>query len=367
MIKAIYHKIKMKEQLNDFELEVPFDFSTDLYRDINQKLFTVYLQYNNNPSNIFDNFYINKISRNVENIEGFKVPTYTICFNNDKSIMFGAHAIMECIAHILEKECYNINDNRIYLPYDLPLKIAEYNGLNFKDKAWLIDLCEYSLMFFNPSEVFMYLLQCIRDEEYIPVNSNEFYNYMKEHISVPDQTIEEFYLHEKNELLANINGVFVSELYDGYKKWLNAIIENGYSFKKNNELFFSKLLSCDPNKFLYDSIVKMGMPPIFNQDGKMFIRNSDFDVDSGNFLSRAIYSVFQTLSYGKESCILKEACLMTNEMRDKKININDNCDFEPWERIKIENEELCPFCAVWQTFGLSKIRLVIRSRNGTLE
>jgi hypothetical protein len=356
LIKSFYHKIKNKEQLHEFDLNVPFDFSSDKYRDINTKLFSTYLQYYSNKEKEFDNFSINNIVPEIINIDGFKVQTFTIIFNNNKNIKLGAHSFFESISHILQKECYKKTDRKIYLPYDLPEKIAGCYSKIFSDKKYLIDLCEYSLMFFNPCEVFMNILEGLRSNSYTPKNTEDFYEYMKNQVSLSDCSVEDFFSRNKDELIGNINGVFTSELYDGFKKWLIGIVEKGYNLKLEKKLVFSKLLSYNPHNFLHNTIKEVGMPPTFNQDGKMFIRNNISDIDSWNFLARAITSVFETIITGKKECMLKEACLVSNEIREKQIEMNENCDNEPWK--KITEEELCPYCAVWKTFGLSKMNII---------
>jgi hypothetical protein len=353
LIKSFYHHIEKMRQLQNYDLYVPFDFSNDSFRDTNSKLFRTYLQYFDDKDYILDHFDINGIVSRVESINGFNVQTFTINYNDDKKIKLGTHAIFESISHILQKECYKICDNKIHLPYDLPMLIADKYSNVFKDRKYLIDLCEYSLMFYNSGEVFMDILTGIKKDNYTPKDSNEFYEYMKKQVILGDETIESFFKKEKNELVSNIKGVFVSELYEGYRKWLIDIIEKGYDLKAEKNLIFSKILSYNPTRFLKDTILDIGMPPTFNQDGKMFIKNSLFDVESWNYLARAITSVFETIIAGKNNCLLKEACLISNELQDKQILITNDCDNEPWK--KINEEELCPYCAVWKTFGLNRM------------
>jgi hypothetical protein len=357
LIKSFYQTIKMNQQLHDYDLKIPFDYSNDYYRETNTRLFRTYLQYYDNQNKKFDKFIINEYTPKIENINGFKVQTSIFKFNDNEEIKLGAHAIFESISHILQKECYKIKDAYVYMPYDLPEKIAESYSVIFKNKAYLIDLCEYSLMFFNPCEVFMNILTGIKNDNYMPKNTDELYEYMKCQVNFGNESVESFLEKEKEELISNINGVFVSELYYGFKKWLFSIIESGYNLKIEKKLIFSKILSYNPTDFLHDTIIKIGMPPTFNQDGKMFIRNSIFDIDSWVYLAKAIYSVFETIMAGKTDCMLKEACLISNELRDKKINITDDCNNMPWK--KINEEDLCPYCAVWKTFGLSNMNIIV--------
>jgi hypothetical protein len=357
LIKAFYQAIKMSQQLHDYDLKIPFNYSNDYYREINARLFRTYLQYYDKQNNRFDKFVINECTPIIENINGFKVQTFIFKFNGDKEIRLGAHAFFESISHLLQKECYKIKDTCVYMPYDLPEKIAENYSVIFQNKAYLIDLCEYSLMFFNPCEVFMNILTGIKNDNYIPKNTDELYGYMKYQVNFENESVEAFLEKEKEELISNINGVFVSELYCGFKKWLVSIVESGYNLKIEKKLIFSKILSYNPTDFLRDTIIKIGMPPTFNQDGKMFIRNSVFDIDAWVYLAKATYSVFETIMAGKTDCMLKEACLISNELRDKKIHITDDCDNMPWK--KINEEELCPYCAVWKTFGLSNMNIIV--------
>jgi hypothetical protein len=49
--------------------------------------------------------------------------------------------------------------------------------------------------------------------------------------------------------------------------------------------------------------------------------------------------------------------LISNELHDKKIVITNDCDNMPWKKIK--EDELCPYCAVWKTFGLSHMNMIV--------
>jgi len=361
LIKSVYHNVKIYEQLRLHDINIPFDFSPDKFRHINNKLFCSYLQYYNDKDYIFDDFIIDKITPECINIEGYNVHVFNVMFNDSKKIRFGAHAIFESISYVLENDRYGKLDGRTYLPYDLPEKIAIFYSPIFHHKRNLIDLCEYSLMFYNSAEVFMDILTGLQKDNFNPSSTKEFYDYMKTQVSLRTETLESFFENEKNELISQLNGVFVSELYDGFKKWIISTIDNGFDLKTRKKLMFSSLLSCDPTYFLKNSIMEIGMPPIFNQDGKMFIRNSLFDINSWSYLTRAISSVFETIVYGKTSCSLKEACLFSNEMREEQMNVNQYCDLEPWK--KKDEDNLCPYCAVWKTFGLQKMNCVVETKH----
>jgi hypothetical protein len=355
VIKSMYHNVKDLENKGNFYLNVPFDFSADKFRETNNKLFRNYLGYVKTLK--VDNIIIEKVIESVTDVNGYKLKTYKVQYNKTETVNFGAHALIESICQILQKRCYNLTVAKKYLPYDLPELVAiHYCNFFEKNQAAIIDLCEYSLMFYNSAEIFMYLLEELKKDSYIPQSTGDFYNYMYQKIQPEGESIESLFDKSITLLKEDIQGVFTSELYDGFKKWIFNVLDNAIILRKNNKLVFSILLKSNPTNFLMRSIINIGMPPTFNQEGQMFVKNEAIEISDWVYLARAVSEVFSTLIYGNKECGFKEACMSANDARNKKININEYCDNEPWK--KINETELCPYCQVWKTFGLSNMKIV---------
>ena len=126
-----------------------------------------YLQYTN--TKLLKSNIIKKIQEQSEDIfdsdlcDFMKIYTYELFFTNGRSCKFGAHAIMEGICQLLQKQIYHIETQKLQIPYDLSYSIwcqclpSEKNNLTA-----FLDLSEASLMFFNPAEIFITTVDAIR-------------------------------------------------------------------------------------------------------------------------------------------------------------------------------------------------------------
>ena len=360
LIKAMYHKIKELFANNITKLLLPINFFDDLYRDVNISLFKHYLKYESKK--IVNSFQINTVNEVVEVVEGINVNTYIISFNNNESIYFGAHAILESICHILEKYLYKINSKEIILPYYLSEYVANfYSEVFINHIDYVLDLCEYSLMFYNPAEIFIYILKVLKnDKRYKPIDNEDFRQYM---FSILEQNnnfkMKSLFKKNKIDLLGEINGTFTSNLYGYFKQWLITTIETGYNYKNTNNLLFSKILNYNPKHFFNETVPILGMPLTFNQEGKFYVVDvNNMHVDSA-YLARALSEVYDTIIYNKRECSLMESCKFANTIKNKKIKITDYCKYAPWKNfINDRNAEICGYCQVWNTLGLSPIEIL---------
>ena len=361
LIKATYHKIKERKSAGNTELHIPISFFDDEFRDINNNLFENYLKYTDDDEE-YDQITVDRVELINVNVENMNVKTYKIHFNGDRETFFGAHAIFESTCHILEKKCYNLTPPKLKIPYDMAEKICVFYSEYFAEhKDYILDLCEYSLMFFNSAEVFVMILEAFKnDADYFPGNSNDFYDYMFKIVQPTGKyNVETFFEKQKNELVADVRGVFKSELYAEFHEWVIETIEKGFCFKRDNKFIFSRIYKCNPTGFLCYAIPGIGMPATYNQEGQIFTANKNFNVSKCIYLSRAVSEVFDNIIFGKRKCGLKEACIFANSVTGNRINITEFCDEEPWKNFPAdENAELCGFCQVWKTLGLSNIKIV---------
>ena len=360
LIKAMYHKIKMQLANNNTKLTIPINFSDDSYRDTNISLFKHYLKYENKL--IVNSFKINNVIEVIEVIEKMKIKTYKINYNNQESIFFGAHAIMESICHILEKYLYEINSKEIILPYDLSEYVAKfYSEIFINHIDYVLDLCEYSLMFYNPAEAFINILNALKNEKsYKPIDIDDFRRYLFKTIKPNKKyTITSLLRENRIRLLNEISGVFTSDLYEYFRQWLITTIDKGYNYKNENIFVFSKIINYKPKQFFNETIPILGMPLIFNQEGQFYVTDvNNMHVDSA-YLARSLSEVYDTIINGNRKCHLKESCMFANSIKDTQINVTDYCDYAPWKNFSSDqNIEICGYCQVWRTLGLSKIEIL---------
>ena len=117
---------------------------------------------------------------------------------------------------------------------------------------------------------------------------------------------------------------------------------------------------------MFDSFNILGIPPVYNDDGAIYIRGI---MEEKNdicrpipyvcfFSAQWIIAVYEYLRKYNPGCNhdLKEACYHINEStKDIVYEIDEKCDSAPWEKNDIT--KMCPFAAVWKTFGLSNMQV----------
>lgn len=377
-IKYVYHHVKSKEAANDFILCRPVEF--DSATKINCQLFGHYLQYQDETIELNDSIIVTNIE--TEEVQGgnykglnYKVKEYKVTLSNGSAYMLGAHAINECICHLLEKKVYNLTSKKI-IPYDLALLVWQYY---FKDNqklrdniTALLDLMEFSLQFFNPAEIFIETLNRMTGKtEPKIVYSQDFYNLlMRIWNSSSNEKSLDIYNNSMKVLINDINGTLVSEIYDSYRKWLLQVLKDANEYRMNKNPVFSPLynsLNKDNAKtFLHDTFTKLGVPPIFNDDGVIYIKDIMEEKKGickpipyiSFFAAQGIIAVYEYLRSLNCGCNqdLKEACNHINESTNYTVyEIDEKCDSSPWEKNDLTKP--CPFAAVWKTFGLSNMQV----------
>ena len=164
-----------------------------------QQTFEVPYIYDNNKDNIRLNEQVQKVTlgdwdTNIETldnvnvfVEDFKlefgkeqnlpsIPTVCIQANEDDIISFGASAIKESIAYIMERCCYKEYEESDEFPYSSAEKVASSIFPEFGQRILnVLALADCSLMFSNPGHIFVDMLYQFRDKKYNPEKAQDIY------------------------------------------------------------------------------------------------------------------------------------------------------------------------------------------------
>lgn len=368
-IKDLYALVKYKKIQGDYNLIIPINEFSNSITLVNKKLINAYLFPEETE---IENQTIEDIIPYFE--EGIKlgssrfdVTQYKVYFN-DYHINFGAQAIYEGICHILESKIYNITINKFKAPYDLTYLIWKYyipsEPVNYKA---ILDLSEFSLMFYNPSEIFINTLERIKNGEIFIVDNfyESLFNYWK---SDSEENPNELFNKQYEACVNDINGVLKSEIYKEYKEWLLQELEIGSLFRVYKQPLFSKLLNfCECTKqektlwIQKQFFENIGYPPVFNDEGEVYFDKCTPEKANSMFYSQAIFNVYNCLVNGEVECELKENCLHINE-NNPNFEIDENCESSPWKR-QIKDDYFCPFIAVLKTWGLLDMNIQRESKS----
>lgn len=113
-----------------------------------------------------------------QNLPSIKV----VCIqaNGDDYVSFGASAIKESIAYIMERSCCMEYDKSDDFPYSSAEKVASAIYPEFGQRTLnVLALADCSLMFSNPGHVFVRMLYQFKEKQYNPEKAQDIYSQLE--------------------------------------------------------------------------------------------------------------------------------------------------------------------------------------------
>ena len=288
----------------------------------------------------------------------FKDLTYVYLKLRNKKIQFGARAIMESMAYLLEKQIAPGGSS----VYEYPYCSAEFITLKVypefaEDPLNILALCDLSLLFSNPAVIFVNTLKEFKESHYIPDKAEDLYDF--------------FYKRpcsQMNKECSLINGLFnlgqtVRKCLKTYLnhpsfKAFHNIIDNliicGLDYRINHPTFILDIARS--GNALYNNQMRLlfnrtGSPIIKDCNEEYFIINScSFSNDDLQFFP-AIEQIFNLLSKGDDCCNMICWCQQSTH---NKVIVDDRCINAPWERCT--DTYLCPYGTLWKHWNLPGYR-----------
>lgn len=333
-------------------IKVPIKLDEFENAETNHDLFSLYRGDNNE-------IYLHKIlSMEIHTKPNGLIETYEnageiivyIKTNKEESIEYrlGALGIMESMAHLIETHIYPQNEGIYHLPYNICEIVAEelYPQL-LSCKANLVALCDVSLMYYHPGEIFYCLLVKMKSDCFIPKNIEDIYEYAYKTIG-PEYLPIFADCHTRSK--ENINELFkINSLHEGLNKWANDLFDQASYIRTNNKIFISKIMELETEEaiqYALDLMSKFGIPLLIDKRGNTYngVNKKYIDVDLTIF--RAVYALYYIFSDFEFGCNMQTIC---SNIPGKKI-IDERCKLRPWE--KCSDKELCPFAQLWKKWGL---------------
>jgi hypothetical protein len=337
-------------------IEIPIDISgisnLDLAKDLNS-LFIGDSHECLNCTNI----------RSIDNepnglIKGFENSSYvTINFDSGKNYHFGVIAIKETMAYIIEKKLFPHCIKSPNIPYLLGKMVVEYiyPVLNTSDDN-IVALCDASLMYDNPAEIFYSSLQLMKDEKLYFDTPNMVYDFIFNNVKYEKgKDVNWRYDKAKGELLRTLPNIFGHDNYFSKEcEWLVSVINDSYSIRVSKPYFIIDILNEKEGlSTLVNYMEKIGLPLIFNEKDEAAVFDKEGFKDKVDFgLFRAFFEIFDILKTDIVGGNFHYQCNLYNFCKTAKENLTDNyCKLSPWE--KVHSDKLCPFAKLWHRWGLS--------------
>lgn len=267
---------------------------------------------------------------------------------------FGALAIVENMAYIIESECYSNCEPSPDLPYKAAEKLVELVHPGFgHDRLNILALCDSSLQVFHPGEFFYETLLKIKCNNVLFNKPEDVYDYCK-------TTSPSFDFHGATDFTSLINqqadiaisqikGYFNDPSFDPIKNWLENMIKSAINHRLTNPTFPLDIARGKKLKVnvAFDKFFKnIGTPLMTNDSGETYLHDSKNKAPSLNYpLIWAIEQIHNVFWGYQTNCELKDVCNAGSLTTDSR------CDNAPWSRVN--DKDLCPFAIIWRHWKLT--------------
>lgn len=294
-----------------------------------------------------------------EMINLFEVTAYLEDLTTDykDSYHIGALAIMESMAHVIENFLYEKKDDIQSFPYDIVSMLVEYILPDFtKETLAISELCEASLMYYDPANTLYEVLHMIKKKNFIHIEKGDTYKFILNNYHILDNNkfidaIEHYHGFPLITSMKQVDDLITIAPYMDENLASNWI-DNAKSLRSDKTTSITSLCYLGEGQ-LYSRLQSIGLPLVIdNGDARSSNSNS-------NAKSLFLYPVMLTflnslLNEGNNtSCKLSEYCANNTDT----MNYNVLCDTSPWNK-KIDIK-MCPFLDVKRMWGFENKILAI--------
>ena len=297
-----------------------------------------------------------------KNVHLQAIPSVMLEFSDDDIATFGAGAISESMAYLLERLCSpNGYKKSPEYPYMAAEKVASFYDEEFaKDKLKILALCDMSLMNSNPGVFFVRVMKDIKQGKLLFTSPEEIYDYFyiqRLRVEGKETTLTEAFTRLLDTVRQSLkNYLEIEEINKAYYLWIDLITNFVIDWRKNDKYFLLKMARHNQlftNDCFGYCIKKIGTPLMSNNIRGCYFKIPIGEEQTENGMDveyfKAIYQIDTLLSKGKVSCDMYDWCC-----NSPLSTPNDLCKTSPW--LKISEKALCPYAFLWKHWNLSKYK-----------
>lgn len=283
------------------------------------------------------------------------IPNVILNINGNVRV-FGAIAIMESMAYIMERLCspkgYVASPD---YPYRAAELVADYYVKGFSSNLLMVlALCDMSLQSSDPGACFVRVMKGIRDGIVRFATPEAIYDYFYAQVSVTAYGTESTLVAHFKMLLSVVQNSMKSYLRDmpilkEYYGWIDNLVKFAIYWRDEDRYFLLKMARQNDlaNNGCWGFVVhEVGSPLMVNNKGshfKILQNGASVGMDVEYFRAiRQIESLFET---GKTVCEMYDWCL-----NSPNATPNELCVIAPWK--KSVEERLCPYGLLWRHWNL---------------
>lgn len=281
-------------------------------------------------------------------------------------LVFGAEAIKENMAYLLERCCSPENFAKSpEFPYMAAERVADYYVNDFsKDPLVVLALCDMCLMSSNPGSCFVRVMKGIRDGVLSFSKPEEIYDHFYSQIAVfADGRQQSGLLVNYKHFLGIVESQLKSYLRDmpivsSYYDWIDRLVAFALDWRENDPYFLLKMARHNDlatNGCFGKAVHDVGTPLMSNnnvgQYFKVVPQSAQVDMDVEYF--KAFQEIENVFLEGNFECHLYDWC-----RQSPKSTPNHLCKSAPWR--KCTDQQLCPYALTWRHWKLSNIEPVVK-------
>lgn len=287
-------------------------------------------------------------------VEGLSEPVnyVEIEYGKQERLHFGAMAIMESMAHIIEQKLYGDNLRKSY-PYDSAALLAAYLYPDIENNVVaVLELCEASLMFLNPAEIFVEATKRLKEGSITYDKVGDYYMYVITNFSLEGINPIDYFSEISRQTQQQLDDLFTVNPFKD-ERWGSGVIKAGSKLREDRGSVASFLFGTgtdNPRDRLFKLISTIGFPPSFNNKHQAWVQNHP-NSQHTQLMYPAISSILSLLEGKEEKCCLYDYCI--NEIDGYATN--ESCVKAPWKRASAKQP--CHYAHVWKMWGHEKCEI----------
>lgn len=288
------------------------------------------------------------------------IPTVCIQANENDFISFGASAIKESIAYIMERCCCKEYEKSDDFPYSSAEKVASAIFPEFGQKTLnVLALADCSLMFSNPGHVFIQMLYQFRDKQYNPVKAQDIYSQLKKAKVSTGIKIFDFFEDIANEARKKLKSYYMvpnhPELHKAYHEWVDTVIDTALRIRKQTPSYLLDIITESPvssSKLFMEIVNDLGTPMMKNKQKDYYTIKPKGKNGWSVEVMKSVHQIYRILHDGNFQCSLYPWYLQSFHAHpEEKLNPTaDKCLYTPW--VRASEKELCPLGLLWKNWNL---------------
>lgn len=298
----------------------------------------------------------------IDNPYMTSIPNVIVSSSEGDVVIFGATAITESMAYIMERLCSPAAFKKSpSFPYGAAEMVADYYVPHFSDNPFMVlALCDMSQMSSNPGACFVRVMKGIQSGQLSFNSPEEIYDHFYDQISMTMEG-EQSTLLLGFQRLSNVvkqqlkNYLRNMSILDTYYEWIDRLFNFAWEWRKNDRYFLLKMArhhELSTNRAFEFCIYNVGTPLMSNNKGNYFkTPPNGMKVDTDVEYFKAFSQIEQLFSLGLKECSLYEWCCKSPQSTPSEL-----CLSAPWK--KVQEKRMCPYALLWKHWNLSKYDVV---------